>query len=95
MKFEPIRDKVITIPEDIDSGYSNVITPDLTNENLIQAKVIAHGPGMVTISGEQIDPQIEVGDTVLYYKMNSQNFEYNKETYHVVREGEIITILDK
>ena len=95
MKMIPIEDRVLLTPldaSDVTSG--GVILPDMNQEGAILAKVIAVGPGRMSVQGNLIKTVTSVGDVVLAPKFGSVKAEIEGEEYLVCREGELITILE-
>ena len=63
-------------------------------EKLLIAKVVAVGRGRVAIDGSLKDMQTKVGDTVIYPKMGGQKFQYRSDTFYIIREQELIAIIN-
>ncbi|HOJ46456.1 MAG TPA: co-chaperone GroES, partial [Bacillota bacterium] len=57
-------------------------------------EVVAVGPGRKTDDGTVIPTEVKVGDKVLYAKYSGTQFKYDNVEYLVVKESEILAILD-
>ena len=92
--FEPVADKVIVKAVDTnDTTEGGVILPDIAQEETMQAKVIAVGPGAIMIDGKYCNMQTKPGDIVVYPKFGAKKLEYKGEEYLIIKENEILTIL--
>jgi chaperonin GroES len=93
--FLPIADKVIIKKIENEGQTSGgVIIPDTTHEGSRHAEVIAVGPGRILENGERTEMQCIVGDTVVFPKVGNI-IEVEGEEFYVVREIDILTILEK
>jgi chaperonin GroES len=88
--MKPINDRVVVKPQaPEEKTKGGIIIPDTAKEKPLQGEVIAVGPGkegnLMTVS---------VGDTVLYGKYAGQELSYNGQDYLIMREDDILVILD-
>ncbi|MCC7244527.1 MAG: co-chaperone GroES [Saprospiraceae bacterium] len=88
--MKPIADRVIIKPAPADEKTKGgIIIPDTAKEKPQRGEVIAVGPGkdgnMMTVSA---------GDIVLYGKYAGQEINYEGQDYLIMREEEILVILD-
>ena len=91
--FIHIEDKVILKKiENEGQTLGGVIIPDTTHEGTRQAEVIAVGPGRALEDGTRLEPQVKVGDIIVFPKVGNI-FEHKGEEYYIVREIDILTIL--
>ena len=97
MKLTPIEDRVILKPVDAaDMTSGGVILPDMNQEGSIIAKVIAVGPGRPCLfNGDKVVPMVtKVGDVVALPKFGAAKVEVDGEECIVIKENEILTILE-
>jgi len=93
--FKPIADKVIIKKLDNEGQTTGgVIIPDTTQEGTRQARVIAVGPGRILENGQLSQMQCKVGDVIIFPKVGNI-CEVEGEEYYIVREIDILTILEK
>lgn len=96
MKFNPIDSKVVLKQIEITGTTSGgVIIPDTTKEGTEQAEVVAVGPGRQLENGDRAKMQVKVGDIVSLPKSGFHRVDVDGEEYYVIREIDIITILEK
>ena len=94
--FEPIDQTVILKPiEKSGTTSGGVIIPDTTNEGTEQAEVVAVGPGRQLENGTRNTMQCKVGDTVILPKSSYRTFDSGEQEYYLIREIDILTILEK
>lgn len=93
MKLVPLFDRVVlqqlAAEETTKSG---IVLPGQAKEKPQQAEVIAVGPGGV-VDGKEITMQVKVGDKVIYSKYSGTEVEIEDEKYTVVKQNDILAIL--
>jgi chaperonin GroES len=96
VRIRPLHDRVIVAR--IDEGEQKVggiIIPDSAKEKPQQGKVIAVGKGKVEKDGKVTPLDVKAGDTILFGKYSGQDIKLDGEEYLIMREEEILGILDK
>ena len=94
--FLPIEDNLI-IQKVTDDGQTSggVIIPDTTQEGTLQGVVIAVGPGRNLENGERTRMQCKVDDVIVYPKYGAKELEIDGEEYMIIKEKELLTILEQ
>lgn len=90
ISMKPIGDRVVIKPaaaEETTKG--GIIIPDTAKEKPQKGEIVAVGPGK---DGNMMT--VQIGDTVLYGKYAGQKIELDGEEYLIMREEEILIILD-
>ena len=95
MKFRPLHDRVLIkrIEQD-EKTAGGIIIPETAKEKPMQGEVIAVGQGAKADDGTVTPLDVKAGDTVLYGKWAGQEIGIEGETYLVMRESDIMGILD-
>jgi len=94
MALRPLNDRVILKRLDSErKTASGIVIPESAAEAPEQAKVLAVGPGKRTEDGKVLPPDVKVGDTVLFGKYAGQSVKVNGEEVLVVREEEILAVI--
>lgn len=89
-------DRVLVEAVEADEKTSGgIILPDAAREKPQRAVVVAKGPGKLLDSGERGEMSVSVGDEVFYGKYAGTEIEIDLVTYVVLRENDILAILDK
>ncbi len=95
IKIKPLDDRLVVLPdypEEVTGG--GIVLPDSAREKPQRGKVIATGPGKLLDSGKRGKMSVKRGDTVFYGKYSGTEVEVNDETYVIVRENDILAIVD-
>ena len=88
--MKPINDRVVVQPASADEKTKGgIIIPDTAKEKPQRGKVIAVGPGK-----EGIEMTVSKGDVVLYGKYAGTELNYEGVDYLIMREDDILVILD-
>ena len=96
MKVRPLHDRVII--ERIEEGEQKVggiIIPDTAKEKPQQGKVIAAGKGKIEKDGKVTPLDVKAGDTILFGKYAGQEIKVDGNEYLIMREEEILGVIEK
>jgi chaperonin GroES len=94
-KIRPLHDRVIV--ERLEEGEQKVggiIIPDTAKEKPQQGRVIAVGKGKTEKDGKVTPLDVKVGDTVLFGKYSGQEIKIDGEERLIMREEEILAVLE-
>ena len=94
MKIRPLHDRVIVKrieEEEITKG--GIIIPDTAKEKPQQGNIIAVGPGKLSEEGKRIEPDVKVGQRVLYGKYSGTEVNVDGEEYLILRESDILAVI--
>lgn len=95
IKFRPLDDRVLVEPSEAEETTSGgIILPDTAREKPQRGKVISVGPGKLLDNGERGPMDVKAGDIVIYGKYSGTEVEFGTDTYVVVRENDILAIVD-
>ena len=96
MKLVPLFDRVVLEKEKMEeTTASGIVLPGQNDkEKPGQAVVVAVGPGGV-VDGKDITMQVKVGDHVLFSKYAGSEVEIDGQKYTVVKQNDILTIVEK
>ena len=94
MKLSPVGDKVVLKQlEAEETTASGIVLPGNAQEKPQQAEVIAVGPGGV-VDGKEVKMQVSVGDKVIYSKYAGTEVKLGDEEFIVVRQNDIVAIVE-
>ena len=95
VKIKPLDDRLVVQPDDPEEVTSSgIVLPDSARAKPQRGKVIATGPGKLLDSGKRGKMSVKKGDVVFYGKYSGTEVEVNDETYVLVRENDILAIVD-
>lgn len=96
IKFRPMDDRILVTPSDAEETTSGgIILPDAAREKPQRGIVISTGPGKLLDSGNRGEMSVTKGDEVFYGKYAGTEIEFDNDTYVVLRENDILAVVDK
>jgi len=95
MKIRPLHDRVIVkrLEEDCKTA-SGILIPDSAAEKPDQGKIISVGKGKVGDDGKIRALEVKVGDKVLFGKYSGQSVKVMGEELLVMREEDIMGVVE-
>jgi chaperonin GroES len=95
MKVRPLGDRVLVKRlEEEEKTKGGIIIPDTAKEKPQQGKVVAVGNGRTTEDGKVIPMNVKVGEKVLFQKYSGSDIKIEGEEYLILREEEILGIIE-
>jgi chaperonin GroES len=96
VKVRPLHDRIIVQRiEEGEQKVGGIIIPDTAKEKPQQGKVVAVGAGKQKDDGKRIPLDVKDGDTILFGKYSGQEIKIDGEELLIMREDEVLAILDK
>ncbi len=94
IKVRPLADRVvIKALEESEQMRGGLYIPDTAKEKPQQGEVIAVGPGKLSDEGNRIEPELKVGDKVLYGKYSGTEVTVDNEQYLILRESDVLAVI--
>jgi chaperonin GroES len=94
VNVKPLADRVVVLPLDEDEQMrGSLYIPDTAKEKPQSGKIVAVGEGKLSEEGVRIEPDVEVGQTVLYGKYSGTEVTVAGEEYLILRESDILAVL--
>jgi chaperonin GroES len=95
MKIRPLHDRVVVRRmEEEHTSTGGIVIPDSAAEKPIQGEVIAVGNGKILDNGEVRALDVKVGDRVLFGKYSGTEVKIEGEDYLVMREEDIMGVVE-
>ena len=93
--IRPLRDRVVVrrLEEELKTA-GGIVIPDTATEKPMMGMVIALGAGRILENGNVQEPIVRVGDKVLFGKYAGTEVELNGETLIVMREDDILAVIE-
>ena len=97
MKLKPLGDRVLVRPvEEEETTASGIVLPDTAKEKPQKGKVLAVGDGKVNEdTGKRTPLDVAEGDEVLYSKYGGTEITVEGEDLLVLRESDVLAIVEK
>ena len=95
MKIRPLYDRVIVkrVSEE-EKSKGGIIIPDSAKEKPFEGKIIAVGNGKLLDDGTTRALTVKPGDRVLFGKYSGTEIKLDGEEHLIVREDEILGVLE-
>jgi chaperonin GroES len=94
VNVKPLADRVVVLPLDEDEQMrGSLYIPDTAKEKPQSGRIVAVGEGKLSDEGVRIQPDVEVGQTVLYGKYSGTEVTVEGEEYLILRESDILAVL--
>jgi chaperonin GroES len=94
LKVKPLADRVVVKPlEEGEQMRGGLYIPDTAKEKPQQGEVVAVGPGKLSEEGKRIDPELKVGDKVLYGKYSGTEVTLDDQQYLILRESDVLAVI--
>jgi len=95
MEIRPLHDRlVVRRLEEGEQKIGGIVIPDTAKEKPQQGKVIYAGFGKVNAAGKRVPLDVKAGDLILFGKYTSQEVKLGGEEYLIMREDEVLAVLD-
>src|SRR6266851_8053255 len=95
MKIRPLGDRILVqrIKEE-DKTKGGIIIPDTAKEKPQEGKVVAVGKGKMTKAGKLVAPDVKAGDRILFGKYTGSEVRLESEEHLILREDDILGVLE-
>ena len=95
MKIRPLQDRVIVkrIAEE-EKTKGGIIIPDTAKEKPQEGKIVAVGKGKVNDDGKLTALDVKVGDKILFGKYSGSEIKLNGEEHLIMREEDILGVIE-
>ena len=95
MKIRPLHDRVIVKRvEEETTSPGGIVLPGSAAEKPSRGSVIAVGNGKVAENGDVRPLDVKVGDSILFGKYSGSEVKVDGEDYLVMREDEIMAVVE-
>lgn len=96
MKIRPLHDRVvIKRMEEERTSSGGIVIPDSAAEKPIRGEVISVGKGKISESGDLRQLDVKVSDEVLFSKYSGTEIKIDGVDLLVMREDDIMGVLEK
>ena len=95
LKLKPLGGRVIVEPiEQEEMTAGGIILPETAKEKPQEGKILAAGPGERDEDGERIPMEVQIGDRVLYAKYSGTEVKMDGKKLLILRESDILAVLE-
>jgi len=96
MKLKPLYDRIIARRvEGEEKTKGGIIIPETAKEKPMEGKVIAVGEGKLTDDGKRVQPELKKNDRILFGKYSGTEVKLEGEEHVILREDEVLAVIEK
>jgi chaperonin GroES len=96
LKLKPLGDRLVVKPlEGEEVTASGIVLPETAKEKPQKGEVLAVGPGPRDEDGKRIKMDVATGDKVLFAKYAGTEFKLEGEKVLILRESDVLAILEE
>jgi len=96
MSLKPLDDRIVIKQSDAEEkSTGGILLPDSAQEKPQIGKIVAAGPGKLLDDGKRARMSVKKKDEVLYAKYSGSDVEVDGEKYVILRESDVLGIVDK
>lgn len=95
MKIKPLNDRILVLrTEGEEKTSGGIYIPDTAKEKPLEGKVVAAGPGKIDDKGKIIPMAVKKGDKILFSKYAGTEIKLNGVEHLIMREDDILGIIE-
>ena len=96
MNLKPLDDRIVIKQSEAEEKTAGgIILPDTAKEKPQIGKVVATGPGKLLDDGKRGKMSVKKNDEVIYGKYMGSDIEIDGEKYVILRESDVLGIVEK
>ena len=96
MKIRPLQDRILVKRlEGEEKTKGGIIIPDSAKEKPSEGLVISVGKGKVSEDGKKMPLDVKKDDRILFSKYAGTEIKLNGEEYLIMREDDVLGIIEK
>lgn len=92
--LKPLGDRVVVEPISDDFSAGGIALPETAKEEPQRGVVLAVGPGQRDGSGQRLKMDVVVGDEILFARYGGSSLKHKGKEYLILREDEILAIIE-
>ncbi len=96
MNLKPLDDRIVIKQSEAEEKTAGgIILPDAAQEKPLIGKIVAIGPGKLLDDGKRAKMSVKKKDEVIYGKYMGSEIEIDREKYVILRESDVLGIVEK
>lgn len=96
MNIRPLYDRIVVKRiEEKETMQGGIIIPDTAKEKPQEGEVVAVGKGKRQEDGKLIALDLSVGDHILFGKYSGNDIKIDGNEYLIMREDEVLAVVEK
>ena len=96
MKIRPLQDRILVrrVKEE-EKSKGGIIIPDTAKEKPVEGEIVAVGTGKVHEGGKVRPLDVKAGDRILFGKYSGSEIKLDGEVRLILREEDILGVIEK
>jgi chaperonin GroES len=95
IKLQPLGDRVVVQREDAETTTSGgIVLPDSAQDRPSRGRIVSVGDGRLLDNGTRSAFQVKVGDRVIFSSYAGETFKVGDEELLLMREDEILAVIE-
>lgn len=96
MRIRPLGERVVVkpLPQE-EKTKGGIVLPETAKDKPQEGEVVAVGPGRLLDNGTRVPIDLKVGDRVLFSKYAGNEVKIDDEEYLIMREADILGVIEK
>ena len=96
ISLKPLGNRVVIEPiEEEEMTAGGIVLPETAKEKPQKGKVLSAGPGDRDDDGKRIPMDVKEGDTVLFAKYAGTEFKLDRKKLLIMRESDLLAIVEE
>lgn len=93
MKIKPLFDRIVIEQFESKEVANGILLPSSVQEKPQMARVISVGEGGI-VDGKETKIYVKPGDKVMYSKYAGMEYRLDEKVYIIIRQGDILAIIE-
>ncbi len=95
LKLQPLGERVVVEREESEAKTAGgIVLPDTAKDKPARGKIISVGNGRLLDDGSRSAPQVKVGDRVVFSSYAGETFKVEERELLLMREDDILAVLE-
>ncbi|MBX3395454.1 MAG: co-chaperone GroES [Phycisphaerae bacterium] len=96
LNITPLDDRIVVQQHEAEEKTAGgIVLPDNAKEKPTRGTVMATGPGKMLDSGNRAKLSVRIGDEVFYGKYSGTEVSLDGKKYTVLREHDVLAVIEK
>ena len=96
MKFRPLHDRILATRIAAETKTAGgILIPDTAKEKPVEGKIVAVGTGRILEDGTVRPLDVKAGDKILFGKYGGTEVTLSGEDYLILREEDVLAVIEK
>ena len=93
--LKPLGDRVVLkVQKEEEQSIGGIVIASNAKEKPTTGEVIAVGNGRILDNRQRVEPEVKVGQSVVFDKYAGSEVKYEGDVYLLIRENDIIAVID-